>query len=275
VKDALITNAIVFETPISESSFSEKLIGKHLSEADTNYADRFVGKLAGKTADSCVGNVEMLFKIIDGEGINEPINYLSTCPLKWLKEDADKVTLKNKDETTTEIGANSCIFECKDLSAAANYLVTTVYTDGNSATSDYLPSTPLVSDLPDVIFTGLGGISIIDTTSGVDGTTEVDSTEIFIQSYEDKSSQTIEQEGIEAGTDELYIETAASKKESEDGDDQTNIDLPPKTQIDAVSQGSGACGANLSVSMPNGANILIQLLLAFGAIPMIRLGKRT
>ena len=52
VKDALITNAIIFESPISSSAFNEKLIGKHLSEAAPNYADKFVGQLAGQAVDS-------------------------------------------------------------------------------------------------------------------------------------------------------------------------------------------------------------------------------
>ena len=164
VKSFLITDAIVFETPISNSAFNEKLIGKHLSEADTNFADKFIGQLAGKTADSCVGNVEVMYKK-DG---NWPFNYLATCPLKWIKDEADKVTLKNKDDATSEIGANSCIFECKDLTTVAiNYLVTFVYTDGNGVTNDYLPSTPLVSDLADVINIQIGGIVMGPTTSGI------------------------------------------------------------------------------------------------------------
>ncbi len=124
--------------------------------------------MSGKTVDLCVGNVEIIYRADKNDELH--LNYLATCSLKGIKDDADKVTLKNKDETTTEIGANSCIFECKDLSAAANYLVTFVYTDGNGATSGYLPSTPLVSDLPDVIsIVSMPPISVPTTTLGIDG----------------------------------------------------------------------------------------------------------
>ncbi|MBI2974875.1 MAG: hypothetical protein HYY43_04725 [Deltaproteobacteria bacterium] len=89
VKGNLITDALSFETAVS-SAFSESLIGKHLSEADSNYADKFIGQLSGKTVNSCIGSVEILFKNDDlktqqggtlsqgATGMAAPFNHLVT-----------------------------------------------------------------------------------------------------------------------------------------------------------------------------------------------------
>ncbi|MBI2341442.1 MAG: hypothetical protein HYU98_01740 [Deltaproteobacteria bacterium] len=278
-------------------------IGKHISEADANYADRIAGKVdficsneipacAGMT--ECAGTVEML--VLEITEKHDVVAYKQIAAelltgdkaigLKTKDDPADKpskqIYPKQANAETGEITyAGDCHFDFKGINISLKQVIGFTFTNANKQTVQFLPPQALVSDMPDVIITAMPGATIPTTISGADGATVEDST-IFVTGYTAELPDTGAANADTASQDqkEPLIEwTNLGDGPKAKTDDATDSDgdggqLSQRSgftdgKVQASQGAGGACGANIAAAAPSAGGLVAQIILLFGSLPVV------